>query len=82
MKLKNTIGNRRIVALVADLDGVILDHDAVAVKHGITIYNFKYLLRKMTDLGIIEITRTRDSKGTLNASFCTVLEVPEIEKQE
>lgn len=77
MKLKPTIGNKRIVELVKDLNGV-LDHDKLAKKHGISIYNLKYLLRKMTDLGIIEILRTRTHEGVFGPSQVKVLVVPEL----
>lgn len=77
MKLKPTMGNKRIMELVKDLDGV-LDHEKLAQKHSISIYNLKYLLRKMTDLGIIEITRTRTHEGVFGASKVRVLIMPEL----
>jgi len=79
MKLKPTIGNRRIVEIVKDLNGSIIDHEKLAVKHGITIYNLKYLLRKMVDMGIIEIERTRTLGGQLSGSICNVLKQPELD---
>lgn len=82
MKLKPSMGNVRIVDIVKDLDGVILDHEAVAVKHDIGIYNLKYLLRKMVDMGIIEIERTRDSDGKLNVTYVRVLVFPELDLKE
>ena len=81
MKLRNTIGNRRIVAIIKDLDGIIA-HEEIAVKHNITIYNLKYLLRKMVDMGLIEITRVREDKGQLGASYGSILKMPEIETKE
>lgn len=77
MKLKPTIGNKRIVEIVKDLDGV-LDHEKLAQTHGISVYNLKYLLRKMTDMGIIEITRTRTHEGVFGPSKVRVLVVPEL----
>lgn len=82
MKLKPTNGNIRIVELVKDLHNVMLAHDDLAVKHGITIFNLKYLLRKMVDMGIIEIERTRNLQGQLEGSSCQVLIWPELELKE
>lgn len=82
MKLKPTMGNIRIIELVKDLDGVILDHEAVAVKHGIGVYNLKYLLRKMVDMGVIEIERTRDIDGKIDGSLARVLVWPELDLKE
>lgn len=81
MELEPTNGNKRIIKLLPDLDGTILEHEEIAVKHGITIYNFKYLLRKMSDLGVIKISRTRDGKGFLSRSFCEVLVWPTLKKK-
>lgn len=80
MKLKPTIGNKRIVELVKDMGG-ILKHEELAVKHGITVHNLKYLLRKMTDLGIIEITRLRTDNGVFGESYVKVLKTPELLKK-
>lgn len=82
MKLKPTMGNIRIIELVKDLDGVILDHEAVAVKHGIGVYNLKYLLRKMVDMGVIEIERTRNIDGKIDGSLARVLIWPELDLKE
>lgn len=78
MKLRPTIGNRRIVELVKDLDG-ILNHEEIAVKHGITVHNLRYLLRKMTDMGIIKIERTRTSEGVFGPSYVTIIQQPELD---
>lgn len=77
MKLRPTIGNKRIVEIIPDLGGVV-NYEELAEKHGITIYNLKYLFRKMVDMGIIEIIRTRNSQGELSSSYINVLEVPEL----
>jgi transcription initiation factor IIE alpha subunit len=77
MKLRPTIGNKRIVEIAKDIEG-ILNHEEFAVKHGITVHNLKYLLRKMTDLGIIEIRRTRDSDGAFGPSYVHVVQMPEL----
>lgn len=81
MKLRPTIGNKRIVEIVKDLGG-ILAHEEIADKHGITIHNFKYLLRKMVDMGIIEIIRVRDGDGTLGGSYCNVIKTPELNTKD
>lgn len=78
MKLRPTIGNKRIVDIVKDLNG-ILNHEEVAVKHGISVHNLRYLLRKMTDMGIIKIERTRTSEGVFGPSYVVVLEHPELD---
>lgn len=78
MKLKPTIGNKRIVEIVKDLNG-ILNHEELAVKHDISIHNLRYLLRKMTNMGIIEINRMRTPGGVFGASYVTVLKMPEID---
>lgn len=80
MKLKPTIGNKRIVEIAKDIEGV-LDHEKLAQRHGITVYNLKYLLRKMTDMGIIEITRTRTHEGVFGPSKVRVLVMPELMSQ-
>lgn len=77
MKLRPTIGNKRIVEIAKDIEGV-LNHEALAKKHGITVHNLKYLLRKMTDMGIIEITRTRTHEGVFGPSKVKVLIIPEL----
>lgn len=81
MKLRPTIGNKRIVAIVQDLNGIV-NYEELATKHGITIFNLKYLFRKMVDMGIIEITRSRNSKGELGPSYANVLIWPELSKKD
>ena len=77
MKLRPTIGNKRIVSILPDLNGIV-NYEELADKHGVTVFNLKYLFRKMVDMGIIEITRTRNSKGELGPSIVNVLVVPEL----
>lgn len=78
MKLKPTIGNKRIIELVKDISG-ILNHEELAVKHDISIHNLRYLLRKMTDMGIIQVERTRNSDGVFGPTYVTVLKWPELD---
>lgn len=80
MKLKPTIGNKRIVEIAKDIEGT-LDHEKLAQRHGISVYNLKYLLRKMTDMGIIEITRTRTHEGVFGPSKVRVLVMPELRSE-
>jgi transcription initiation factor IIE alpha subunit len=77
MKLKPTVGNVRIVEIAKDIEGT-LNHKELAQRHGITLYNLKYLLRKMTDMGIIEVTRTRTHEGVYGPSKVRVLVMPEL----
>jgi transcription initiation factor IIE alpha subunit len=81
MKLKPTIGNKRIIELVKDIEG-ILNHEELAVKHGISVHNLRYLLRKMTDMGIIQVERTRTPEGVFGPTYVTVLKNPELDVRQ
>ncbi len=76
------MANVRIYHMLKDLDGVILNHEAVSVKHDITQYNLKYILRKMVDMGIIEMERTRSAGGQMDATAVRVLIWPELDLKE
>jgi predicted transcriptional regulator len=67
IKLKDSIGSRRIISIYNLLDGYV-HHEEICVKLDIKTDNLKYFLKKMVKMGIISVSHGRSDSGKFTRS--------------
>lgn len=78
LKLKDSIGSRRIVAIYKALDDYVY-HEELCLKLDIKIDNLKYFLKKMVKMGIITLVHGRGTNGRFTNTSVTKHLTPYIE---